>query len=74
MGFIHRNLKPENIFQSCDKDPRLFIAGLDFATEKVNKNFNFKVPDNIYRPKLKNIKAGDIRQDILAVAGIIMAW
>jgi hypothetical protein len=74
VGFVHRNLRPDVIFESDDGNPRLFISGLDYATQTNNKNMNFNIPDNIYRPKLANMRAGDTRQDILALAGIIMAW
>jgi hypothetical protein len=48
MGFVHRNLCPEVIFQSQDSASPFFIAGHEYTTQISNENKNFNLPDNKY--------------------------
>ena len=74
MGFVHRNLRPENVFLSGDPQRPLIIAGHEYTTQLANTNVNFNLPDNPYSVKIKNGVAGSRKLDYASIGGIVMAW
>ena len=74
LGHVHRNLRPELVFQSNDIRRPLFIAGHDYTTEVSNQDQNFGLPDNIYTNRNTSWRAGSKKPDLCALGGILMAW
>lgn len=74
MGFVHRNLYPENVFASGDKNRSLIIVGHEYTTQIANTNIYFYLPDNSYSIRIKNAKEGSKRPDYVSMGEIIMAW
>ena len=74
LGHVHRNLRPELVFQSNDARRPLFIVGHDYTTEVSNQNQNFGLPDNIYMIRNTSWRAGSKKPDLCALGGILMAW
>lgn len=73
-GVVHRTLQPEVIFQSCDPRRPLFIGGHELTTQISNMNLNLKLPDSPYKLIFSDKRAGSKRQDLCALAGILVAW
>jgi serine/threonine protein kinase len=48
LGLVHRNLRPDVVFQSNDPLRPFFIAGHDYTTHISNTNINQNIPDNKY--------------------------
>ena len=58
LGFVHRNLSPQVIFQSEDPDRLFFIADHYYTTEISNGNLNFNLPNNIFMIKSAKWRGG----------------
>jgi serine/threonine protein kinase len=74
LGFVHRNLSPNVIFQSHDPDRAFFIGDHYYTTQISNSNMNTGLPGNKYMIKSTKWRAGSKKQDLNALGGIIMAW
>ena len=70
LGFVHRNLRPEVVFQSKDPHRPLILAGHEYTTQISNLNFNFNIPNNIFQVKSKKLRAGSKRQDLNAFGAL----
>jgi hypothetical protein len=58
LGFVHRNLSPDVIFQSFDEKRPFFIGDHFYTTEIANANSNMNMPNNIYMIRSTKWRAG----------------
>ena len=58
LGFVHRNLRPENVFAMYDPDRPLIISGHEYTTQVCCQNLNSALPPNPYNLLMKDKRAG----------------
>jgi hypothetical protein len=74
LGLVHRNFRPDVIFQSTESRRPLFIAGHEYTTTHANTDLNTNLPNNPYIIRDPGCRAGSKKQDLVALGGIILAW